>query len=113
MPLRNPCFCMLGRIENGASSHVGLHCLLRGIYLVTFAQPPPCPSLLWWKWICPGIVDSQLSYKFELIDLVWGPIPQRRVNPFTVVEPLKVVKNALPCLSPGLVLVMKDHRSFQ
>ena len=28
----------------------------------------------------PGIVNNQVSYKFQLIDLVWGPIPQRRVD---------------------------------
>jgi hypothetical protein len=63
--------------------------------------------------IAPKIMDSQLGCLFELIDLVWGPIPQRRRYSFAVVEPLNVIKNALPCLSTSLIPVMKNQSSFQ
>ena len=44
------------------------------------------------NWICPGIVDNQLSYKFQLIDLVWGP--KRRVC-YRFAIPLTVVAVSL------------------
>ncbi len=58
-------------------------------------------------------MDSRLSCKFELIDLIRGPVPQRGMNPFAVVEPLDVVENALPCLDTGQVAVVKHESSFQ
>ena len=58
-------------------------------------------------------MDSRLSYKLELIDLVWGPIPQRRMNPLAVIKPLNVVENALPCLGTGLIVAVKNESSFQ
>ena len=58
-------------------------------------------------------MDSQLSCKSELIDFVWGPIPQRRMNPLAVIEPLNVVENALPCLGTGLIVSVENESSFQ
>ena len=46
-------------------------------------------------------MDSKLNCKFELIDLARGFISERGVNTLTVVEPLKVIENALQCLGAG------------
>lgn len=58
-------------------------------------------------------MDSQLSGKLLLVDLVWGPIPQRGMNPLAVVESLNVIENALPCLRTGQIPVMENQGSFQ